>query len=521
MDRLTGLPTLVLTEIFVQLETEYSIRGLIRTYPSMLWLYHKYEQGILERILANLLADDVEGSIRKDALAIMDFCTPEDNLDTEYRGSIFKMDNFQWPEWTDSPTRGDLRKLHRLLSRVIMFIEDYISKATSDYPPRAYLGVPDLLTGNPSFMGSSLDTRMVRFTSLTRSERYRLMRHFVRYELLCNIHKTRHNRRVVTLNFRNFNAFGTPNAPDPKLLLSVHKYYTALYGAVFAHCTDAWLPSVPSSLSLKGVMNVSAPDCRPLMFPDNLFFDQSKYMSDSGHGNLETAEELAGLGLDLLTRVLGRLKTDKGKGKTYIKVWLQKFDNRSLRFNPWIRGHYTTRYDEEAFAYTELIMPLRVLFPPYFPKQPLTSCLADLNNHLLLGKHLDKGSWAWAVHKVQVDIYNQRAWGFFDDQRLYSNIASHFPSLHELMKIVFVDVEFSIWLEEKFGKVIATEHEYRQERERRRRRSQIWQDCWARGRTDEPFLEDDVSYDREEAFRFFDDGPVPQQLPITWAAYEE
>ncbi|KAM0228023.1 hypothetical protein ACHAPO_011049 [Fusarium lateritium] len=224
LENFSTLFLILLTLPPIQKTNMNNVAGLIRTYPSMLWLYHKYEQGILERILANLLADDVEGSIRKDALAIMDFCTPEDNLDTEYRGSIFKMDNFQWPEWTDSPTRGDLRKLHRLLSRVIMFIEDYISKATSDYPPRAYLGVPDLLTGNPSFMGSSLDTRMVRFTSLTRSERYRLMRHFVRYELLCNIHKTRHNRRVVTLNFRNFNAFGTPNAPDPKLLLSMHGY---------------------------------------------------------------------------------------------------------------------------------------------------------------------------------------------------------------------------------------------------------------------------------------------------------
>ncbi|CEI39977.1 hypothetical protein FVEN_g2239 [Fusarium venenatum] len=124
MDRLARLPNLVLTEIFVQLETEYSINGLIRACPSMLWLYHQYEQGILERILTNLLTNDVEGNIRKDALAIMEFCIPDGCHESEYRGSEFKMDTFHWPEWTESPTRGDLRKLHRLLGRVIIFGED-------------------------------------------------------------------------------------------------------------------------------------------------------------------------------------------------------------------------------------------------------------------------------------------------------------------------------------------------------------------------------------------------------------
>ncbi|KAG8666721.1 hypothetical protein FPOAC2_11842 [Fusarium poae] len=520
-DRLTALPSLVLTEIFVQLETEHSIRGLIRAHPSMIWLYHRYERGILERILTNLLADDVEGLIRKDALAIMEFNTAEGHSYSQYRGRDFEIQHFQWPEWADSPTLGDLRQLHRLLSRVIIFVEDYISKATSDYPPRAYLGLPDLLTGKPSFMGSLLDTRMVAFTNLTRPERYRLLRHFVKYEFLCNLYKTRKNRDNFRHQFHGFIAFGTPHAPDPKLLLSVHEYYASLYGAVSAHCTDAWLPSVPSSLTLEGVMNLSASDCRPLVYPDNLFFDHNEYMSDLGYRDLGLAEELAGLGLDLLTSVLSRLRMDKGKGKTYVKFWLQKLHNPSLEFDPWIRRHYVVRYDEEAFAYTELLIPARVSCPALFPPEPLASCLPALNNQLLLGSDIDETYGAWVIHESQVLMYRQRAWGFFDDQRLYSNTVSHFPDLFELYMAISPLVDVFIRLDAKFGGDVGLQHEHRQLREQRRRRSQLWQDYWARRRADEPFLDDDERYDNMKEFRFFTGGPAPQQLPTTWTAYDD
>ncbi|KAH6979260.1 hypothetical protein EDB82DRAFT_248622 [Fusarium venenatum] len=139
------------------------------------------------------------------------------------------------------------------------------------------------------------------------------------------------------------------------------------------------------------------------------------------------------------------------------------------------------------------MMPLRILFPPFFPRQPLTSCLPALNRYLLFDREMDDNYWVWPVHVFQVRMYRQRAWGFFDDHRLYSNIASHFPSLYQNFKIISSEVEFSIRLECKFGNDVSAEYDNRQERERHRRRSQHWQDYWARGGTDEAFLDDEVS----------------------------
>ncbi|KAL9561671.1 hypothetical protein ACKAV7_014227 [Fusarium commune] len=69
------------------------------------------------------------------------------------------------------PNSLDLEQLETLwhmFSRMIIFIEDYVSKATSECPPRAYLCIPDLLNGSGSYSkGQGLDTYAVRFSSLT------------------------------------------------------------------------------------------------------------------------------------------------------------------------------------------------------------------------------------------------------------------------------------------------------------------------------------------------------------------
>jgi hypothetical protein len=288
-------------------------------------LYNRYERGILLSILENLLADDVEANIETDILAIIT-CSNDGEFCRQFKYRPFNLMELQWPEWPDSPQLEDLRLIHRILSRIVAFIEDYISKATSDYPPRAYLGVPDLETGNISFMGNLLETRILRFTSLTRSERYRLLRAFVRYELLCKINSISYDRWTVPNGFENFNAFG---APDPKALLSVHEYYKALYGAVIAHCGDAWLPGLPSSSSAttpEEVTSLSTMHGRPLLYPDNVYFDAEEYEGDTSHSSMGVAEELASRGLDLLTRVLNCLK-GMPEGKLYIKKWLKKLVN--------------------------------------------------------------------------------------------------------------------------------------------------------------------------------------------------
>lgn len=189
VNRLESLPTLVQEEIIVQLGTEPSHRSLFRAYPSMRSLFKRYETKILHRILQNLITDDEEGNIRRDIWTITNtpearrrgLSDPTARLITCRRSGASK----SWPT-----SLSCLRSVHRLISRVITFIEDLLSKATSKYPPRAYLGLPDLKWGTRCrFKGRRLDTKLLSFTSLTRPERYRLLRAFVRYELVCLIYR--------------------------------------------------------------------------------------------------------------------------------------------------------------------------------------------------------------------------------------------------------------------------------------------------------------------------------------------
>ncbi|QPC73238.1 hypothetical protein HYE68_003990 [Fusarium pseudograminearum] len=525
MDRLTSLPTLILEEIFVQLENESSIKGLIRAYPSLLLLYYRYEKGILTRILDNLLAGDVTGKIEKDALAIIEFSNCDGDFYWQIRRHGFQLNGMWLPEWPDSPTRGDLRQLHRFLSRIITFIEDYVSKATSEYPPRAYLGLPNLETGNTTFRGNLLDTRMVRFINLTCYERYCLLRHFVRYEFLCRLHNDPDTRETAPRKFRKFNKFGVRNELDARLLLSVHKYYVSLYGALFAHVGDAWLPPVPRCSSAQGVTNDSVPHYRPLMYPDNLLFDGTEYAAQITHcSDPELLQVMAGNGLDLLTRVLRRSKTETEEGKTCVKAMLNAYTNREEENSdveypgPWIKMYYEERRNEALFTFAELITPSTV-----FPKPLSESSLQCLNTFVYSDFRRGRNAELSHVsHRLQVEIWTQRGWGWFDDERLFFNPAFHFPTIEYLF-----DIETSrsrlreaMWkapekrLTRIHNKIMDQMTE--QKVDRIRRRSQLWQDYWAGTCATKPSWR---LYANKRRFRFYNDDPVPPGLPYIWGDY--
>ncbi|RGP69222.1 hypothetical protein FLONG3_7858 [Fusarium longipes] len=418
-----------------------------------------YEKSILKDILANLLADDTEGYIRRDVQAIIGFFDPWNGFHRQFKEWSEDPDDVKWPTWKENPSLNELRRIHRLLSRIVTFIEDYISKATSEYPPRAYLGLPNLKTGNISFKGTLLETKILHFTVLTRSERYRLLHAFVRYELLCNIHNGRDDMYHVSEGLCAFSAFGTPGAPDPKTLLSVHEYYKAMYGAVFAHCGDAWLPDLPSSLPAVTAREQTS-DCttlyRPLQYPDNLFFDAEEYHSDMEVLGSRVAAELAGCGLDLLTRVLHRLERDP-RSSVSIMLWLYEIRSETeYKFRPWM--HYLYDQDEDS-AYREL----------------RNGCYEDGINEL---------------HCLQLGIYRQRAWGLFDDGRFYPNTTSHFPTLDELV---------GLWHDSQ---------ESRSKDSNWQRRSKSWQDYWAGKRSDRPTTRTTELDFSGRLARFFDDKVV-------------
>ncbi|RFN43160.1 hypothetical protein FIE12Z_12611 [Fusarium flagelliforme] len=160
-NRLHTLPTLVQTEIIVQVGLEANLRSLFKAMPPMRSHFKQYEISILHGILRNLMPDDQERNILKDVLAIID-------LDSaRYDNDDFKemLSNRRRKELSRPPDLHQLRQVHHLISRIIIFIGDYVSKATSLYP-RAYMGLPDLQWGTGSrFKGQPLETTLVSFTS--------------------------------------------------------------------------------------------------------------------------------------------------------------------------------------------------------------------------------------------------------------------------------------------------------------------------------------------------------------------
>ena len=235
-------------------------------------LFKQYENRILHRILRNLIVDDEEDDIVKDIFAITRDL-PCGKWYGDPRNSRILIQSLT--NHLESPIAiSRLRSIHRLLSRVITFIEDYVSKATSGYPPRAYLGIPDLKWGTGSwFKPRRLDTRLVPFTSLTRPERYRLLRAFVRYELNCFIYRIAGRLSDPSYDrlVKDFNAFCGWNASDILAFYSAHDYYKTLYGVVFGRCGDAWLANTTG-------------DGRELMYPDSLFFDAHEHFKDLNIG---------------------------------------------------------------------------------------------------------------------------------------------------------------------------------------------------------------------------------------------
>ncbi|KAI0114524.1 hypothetical protein GGR51DRAFT_577580 [Nemania sp. FL0031] len=90
-------------------------------------------------------------------------------------------------ECDDTPS-DDLARLYRLYSRLLLFIEDYLTKATAADPSREYFCLSPLSLHNQylTYLGHPISPRFSA-ANLSNLERQRLFRAFLRYELLCKM----------------------------------------------------------------------------------------------------------------------------------------------------------------------------------------------------------------------------------------------------------------------------------------------------------------------------------------------
>lgn len=398
--------------ILLCLKTRSNIKPLLSASPTLLQNYLESK----EQIQRTHLQAEFPGDMLQDALAVANFPSKNPCL------HIWDWREGQLPDPFLHHDSGSIDRLDRLYSRLAIYIEDYITKATSIYPPRAYLCIP-----NPNsnvdqlqFRGQPIGTDIVRLDALTHAERKRLFRAFMRYELVSKIHHLEDSLElkvidsIVALTFKRFNRF------ESEALRCVQYYMKDLYGAIFAHLADSWLPDIPSETVME--TGQQTPD-DGLRFPDDVWFSSDTYAEDAFIDKSKT-RELVFLGFDLMTRLLSAPRDDRGcpMGLT---EWLAKI--------PW-------RLQQKVWAGRLRMYMLFDTASCGFERNPRSA-----EDRSEIGQLLhDSGSMAFYFNlptlcnycNLQRRIYRQRAWMLLDSADHYPerSISRHFPTVQQLKK---------------------------------------------------------------------------------------
>ncbi|ENH64964.1 hypothetical protein FOC1_g10005735, partial [Fusarium oxysporum f. sp. cubense race 1] len=109
-------------------------------------------------------------------------------------------------------------RLDGLYTRLARYIEDYITKATSTYPSRAYLCMPSPYSNvdQLQFRGQPIGIDILRVDALTDFERKRLFRAFLRYKLVSKIHYLEDSLELKVIDKLVASAFKRSVAARPK-----------------------------------------------------------------------------------------------------------------------------------------------------------------------------------------------------------------------------------------------------------------------------------------------------------------
>ncbi|KAH8672388.1 hypothetical protein BGZ61DRAFT_482723 [Ilyonectria robusta] len=371
MDIFSSLPPELRLEIFLCLRTTSKIAPLIRASPTMFAQYQTSKKQIRLALLRHEFDDDS----LQDAMAIV----------------LFPLMH---------PTDTDFS----------VYMEDYITKATAIYPPRAYLALPDLSPrrGQSTFRNKSIGLETLKLDDLSDQERRRLLRAFLRYEFMCKVYHPRQgsfDKLDKPLRLREHFKFLIWEYEGVRC---VRYYIQNLYGAIFAHHANSWLPNVPKVPFTQSFETVSESE---LLFPDNVLFCPDSYYDDlcleQSNPNF-TTRALARLGFDLITFILG-LPRDEAGCSVHLKQWPCAFHKRyPSRFS--VRGPPAT---------IKIRRPTRKSW-----KQP-PGLLRELFSRL----RREDGRMVYR-------IYRQRAWVFLDDARHYPHQSTsfHFPTEKQLVE---------------------------------------------------------------------------------------
>lgn len=373
-------------------------------------------------ITRKMITLDFDEEMIQDAMGIL--MLPSSDTSGDYSAILHQHYRTWSAQQLPNPLRaGDdslIYQLHELQNRLLLFIKDYLTKATASFPPREYLCLPDLSPNRTRLMFKGQEvSEGFDVTELTDEERKRLLRAFLRYELICSMRDCRASYDIEWDEERLYEYSGHKFCPSEReAILCVQKYLTSLYAAMFAQCSDSWFPDTPvGSLSSHAT---------GLLYPDALYVDAQAYASDMGLQGEEISfsASMAAFGFDLVTSLV-RSATAGTHGRDRLKCWLRDL----------------FRNGQQAFP--ERIPPNHYL---YLGRENQER--SDLRCNKGCGVYQSLHTQVSGGSSLHANIYRQRAWAFFDDVRFYPSsrgAGPHFPTLDELAEPLSETGEYQEW----------------------------------------------------------------------------
>lgn len=435
MDCFESLPNELQLEIFKRLNNSAEAKSLAYASPTM-YRQFRYSANYLKK---HLVTKDLCGDLLQDALAVILFPTRDPQAPgTELEWKQIR--HFHLMSWgakeLPNPLREDNPEMINILSsltkRLLLFMEDYLVKATSPRMSRAYLRIPQW--AHPSlrlglhFDRASRSCNSVRLWSLTPEEFKRLMQAFLRYELLCKIYRPCPAKRVdrdgltelgeetfstllrlETWNWELLQSYecqegglprfqeGCENARDFDMLQCVFEYVRTLHGAIASQINLYWY--IPAKRGLEtptgGLQN-----------------DELDFLNDSWHVRCTWVTRspwpyhfdttLVACGFNLIAKLL-TTPNPRGREKFYHQFFAQVIPNRDFPdLAPYnLRPAWWKIRDEMNQDYHQNLLEIS--------KRPLLKQI-----------YRDRPFWSMAPGQEDfLRFYRQRAWAFFDDERFY------------------------------------------------------------------------------------------------------
>ncbi|KAI1174867.1 hypothetical protein F4777DRAFT_599204 [Nemania sp. FL0916] len=443
MDPFSILPAEIRLEILTSTRSKRLIQQVIQASPTMLNQYVVHREYINKRIL--VAEEDFDDDMIRDAMAIILF------PDRVSSGWPWRPYYDHWRSWLDrefpnpfkkesltrkghqSPTKEILvKEINKLYQKMLVFIEDYLTKATSACPSREYLCLPHP-NGWLTFKDRTVCVRMDA-TQCKNIERRRLLKAFLKYEMIC---KFCYAGGVSLLPWQCYWFTQHLTWLEKEALSCVETYLRSLYKAVLAQCGDSNLPdSLPSILATIAPETKDDRDFEPLPFhpPYDMFYHLLSLNAD------ELCRWLACCGFDLATAVVAGTTAGQHE-RAIVRQWCQDLAKRGplCGFSRKIFSQYSTTFAESNTA--GLITEVSDFIGddkschegPGLCQKLCTRFAAEAATYRL--------AWPRRLFEEKIlKLYRSRAWVSFDDPRLFkvAGEGPHFPA----DDVTFHDIRF-------------------------------------------------------------------------------